>query len=63
MLKDVSAGRTRPEEHEESGSVFSLEGHELGVCLNGRLIQVLCTPLLTRIGQETDNQENLSAGA
>ena len=28
----------------------SLEGHGLGVCLNGRPIQVPCTPLLTRIG-------------
>ena len=26
---------------------FSLEGHELGVCLNGRFIQVLRTRLLT----------------
>ena len=32
-------------------------------CLNGRPIQVHCTPLLTRIGQETDSQESRSAGA
>ena len=35
----------------------------VGVCLNGRLIQVPCTPLLTRIGQETDSQESRSVGA
>ena len=29
---------------------FLVEGHQLGVCLNGRLIQVPCKPLLTRIG-------------
>ena len=40
----------------------SLEGHELGVCLGGRLIQVLCTPLLTRIGQETDNSRKSVSG-
>ena len=49
VLKDVSG--------------FSLEGHGLGVCLNGRLIRMPCTPLLTRIGQETDNQESQSAEA
>ena len=54
VLKDVSARRTRLEEHEETG---------LGVGLNGRLIQVLCTPLLARIGQETDSQESRSAEA
>ena len=48
--------------HEERDG-FSLEGNGLGVCLNGRLMQVPCTPLLTRIGQETDNQESRSAGA
>ena len=37
--------------------------HGLGVCLNGRLIQVPCTPLLTRIRQETDSQERRSAEA
>ena len=31
--------------------------------LSGKLIQVPSTPLLTRIGQETDNQENRSAVA
>ena len=44
MLKDVSARRTRLEEHEESGSVSRWKATVLGVCLNGRLIQVLCTP-------------------
>ena len=39
----------------------SLEGRELAVCLNGRLIQALCTPLLTRIGRERDNQETRPA--
>ena len=63
VLKDVSAGRTRFEEHEESGSVPRRKATSLGVCLNGRLIQVLCTPLLTRIGQETDSQESRSEGA
>ena len=42
---------------------FLVGSHGLGACLNGRLIQVLCTPLLTRIGQETDTQESRSAEA
>ena len=62
VLKDVSAGRTRLEGHEESGSVPRWKATGLGVCLNGRPIQVPCTPPQTRIGQETDNQESRSAG-
>ena len=62
VLEDVSAGRTRFEEHEDWDG-FSLEGNGLGVCLNGKLIQLPGTPLLTRIGQETDNQESRSAEA
>ena len=41
----------------------SLENHELDVSLSGTLIQVPCTPLLTRIRQETDNQGNRSVEA
>ena len=37
---------------------LSLEGHGLGVYLNGKLVQVPCTPLLTRIGLETDSQQH-----
>ena len=44
------------------GRFLSLEGRELGVCLSGKIIQVPCTPLLTRIGRETDFQEHRSAG-
>ena len=58
VLKDVSAGRTRLEEHEESGRF--LVGRPRVGC---QFIQVPCTPLLTRIGQETDNQESQSAEA
>ena len=36
---------------------------ELGVCSSGKLIQVLCTPLLTRIGRETDSQGSRSVEA
>ena len=32
----------------------------VGCLFDGRLIQVPCTPLLTRIGQETVNQESRS---
>ena len=53
VLKDVSAGRTRPEEQEESGSVPRWKATNWGVCLNGRLIQVHCTPFLKRVVQET----------
>ena len=35
----------------------------MGVCLSGKLIQVLCTPLLTRIGQETRQSRKSVSGS